>query len=108
MSSDKHKDSAHNQHKIHLVGPEEGTKPNPGSEQAVRAANRIEIGEYFADILLDRRSYPEVVHWIVQRRGSPEIIQWGHEDNFEAASKAAVSWIESLVRFDEYRNQLNR
>lgn len=75
---------------------------------APAANNRIEIGEYIADVLVDKRSYPVVVHWIVQRRGCPEILQWGHEDTFEAASREAVAWIESLLRYDEYRKSLKR
>ena len=70
--------------------------------------NRIEINEYIADILVDKRSFPTVVHWIVQRRGSPEILQWGHEDTFESASHEAVAWIDSLVRYDEYRKNVKR
>ena len=75
---------------------------------APAANNRIEIGEYIADVLVDKRSFPVVVHWFVQRRGCPEILQWGHEDSFEAASRDAVSWIESLLRYDEYRKTLKR
>jgi hypothetical protein len=90
--------------RIHLVSGED-----PASHVGSPApSNRIEIGGYIADILVDRRSYPIVVHWIVQRRGSPEILQWGHEDTFDAASREANAWIESLVRYDEYRNKQNR
>lgn len=94
-------------HQIHLVN--EDDRPSASLEEVSSAANnRIEIGEYIADILVDKRSYPIVVHWIVQRRGSPEILQWGHEDNFESASREAVAWIESLLRYDEYRKNLKR
>jgi hypothetical protein len=68
----------------------------------------MEIGDYIADILVDKRSYPVVVHWIVQRRGNPEILKWGHEDDFEAASREAVAWIESLLRYEDYRMNSNR
>ena len=92
-----------NQDRIHLVSAEDS---QPASLAEVSAPNnRIEMGEYIADILIDKRSYPVVVHWIVQRRGCPEILQWGHEDTFEAASREAVSWIDSLLRYDEYRKQ---
>jgi IS30 family transposase len=94
-------------HEIHLVNEED--HPSTSHEENPPAANnRIEIGEYIADILVDRRSYPVVVHWIVQRRGSHEILIWGHEDDFEAASREAVAWIDSHLRFDDYRRSLNR
>jgi hypothetical protein len=94
-------------HQIHLVN--EADRPSASAEGASSDTNnRLEIGDYIADILVDKRSYPVVVHWIVQRRGSPEILQWGHEDNFEAASREAVLWIESLLRYDDYRINLNR
>jgi hypothetical protein len=94
-------------HQIHLVTGAD--RPAASLEEVSPAANnRIEIGEYIADILVDKRSFPVVVHWIVQRRGSPEILQWGHEDTFDAASREAVAWIESLLRYDEYRKNLKR
>jgi hypothetical protein len=91
-------------HQIHLVN--EADRPSASADSD--SNNRLEIGDYIADILVDKRSYPVVVHWIVQRRGSPEILQWGHEDDFEAASREAVLWIESLLRYDDYRVNLNR
>ncbi len=103
MAKRKHDETADPQG-IHLVGREE-RRSEPGHDPV---SNRIEIGEYIADILIDRRSYPTVVHWIVQRRGNPEILQWGHEDTFEDAHREAVAWIESLQHYDEYREQLNR
>ena len=89
-------------HQIHLV---DGADRDSVSREDTSPAsnNRIEIGEYIADILVDKRSFPTVVHWIVQRRGSPEILQWGHEDDFDSASREAVAWIDSLLRYDEYR-----
>jgi hypothetical protein len=103
--SDQNRDRQPSQ--IHLVNRTD--RPSASLEEvAVAANNRIEIGEYIADILVDKRSYPVVVHWIVQRRGCPEILQWGHEDKFEAASREAVAWIESLLRYDEYRKNLKR
>ena len=90
---------------IHLVS---GADQPSATEVSPDFNNRIEIGDYIADILVDKRSYPTVVHWIVQRRGNPEILQWGHEDDFESASSEAVAWIESLLRFDEFRMNSNR
>jgi hypothetical protein len=90
-------------HEIHLVSDADklaAREPNSN--------NRLQIGDYIADILVDKRSYPVVVHWIVQRRGNPEILQWGHEDDFEAASREATDWIESLLRFDDYRSNSKR
>lgn len=109
------RNSEKDQHRIHLVHGEILADPQteehaPATLEEVSPAtnNRIEIGEFIADILVDRRSFPTVVHWIVQRRGSPEILQWGHEDDFEAASREAVAWIDSLVRYDEYRKNVKR
>ena len=94
-------------HQIHLVN--EADKPSSSKLKASsNCNNRIEIGDYIADILVDKRSLPVVVHWIVQRRGNPEILQWGHEDEFEAACREAVHWIESLHRDDDYRVNFNR
>lgn len=92
-------------HEIHLVSEADQFSAR---EDAPSSNNRLEIGDYIADILVDKRSYPVVVHWIVQRRGNPEILQWGHEDDFEGASREAVDWIESLLRFDDYRRNSNR
>ncbi len=84
--------------KIHLVAKGEVHSKAPAGEKS-----RIEIGEYIADILVDRRSFPIVVHWIVQKHGSADILQWGHEETYEAAAREATAWIESLVRYDEFR-----
>jgi hypothetical protein len=94
-----------NSHEIHLVNEADQLSAREPSQSS---NNRLEIGDYIADILVDKRSYPVVVHWIVQRRGNPEILQWGHEDNFEDASREAIDWIESLLRFDDYRRNSNR
>ena len=103
------------QHRIHLVQGEsqDDTRSQdhaaaPLQQVAPATNNRIEIGEYIADILVDKRSFPTVIHWIVQRRGCPEILQWGHEDTFEDASNEAVAWIDSLVRYDDYRKSVKR
>jgi hypothetical protein len=66
-------------HQIHLVN-EADHSPSSSEGLGSNANNRLQIGDYIADILVDKRSYPVVVHWIVQRRGNPEILQWGHED----------------------------
>lgn len=92
-------------HQIHLVNDADQRTASTRDGAPV-SNNRIEIGEYIADILVDKRSYPTVVHWIVQRRGNPEILQWGHEDDFDAASREAVAWIDSLLRYDDYRKSV--
>jgi hypothetical protein len=92
---------------IHLVN-EEDHRSASVEDVHQNSNNRIEIGDYIADILVDKRSFPVVIHWIVQRRGSPEILQWGHHDDFEAASRDAVAWIESLLRYDDYRKNFHR
>ena len=94
-------------HQIHLVNGAD-RKPAGLEDVSPVSNNRIEIGEYIADILVDKRSFPTVVHWIVQRRGNPEILQWGHEDDFDSASREAVAWIDSLIRYDDYRKNVGR
>ncbi len=94
--SDSNKDRYSRQ--IHLVS--EADQPAASLQGTAR---RIEVGEYIADILVDNRSYPVVVHWIVQRRGDPEILRWGHEDDSETAAREAVAWIDSHRRHDDFR-----
>jgi hypothetical protein len=101
----------HDPQRIHLV-PGNQLRPaereREASEDSASANNRIEIGEYIADILVDKRSYPTLVHWIIQRRGCPEILQWGHQDTYDEASREATAWIDAHLRYEESRKELRR
>ena len=85
--------------RIHLVGKGE----QAGSD--VHSNIRLTLENFFADILCDKRSSPEIWHWIVQRDGSPEIIQWGHEDTQEKAEEEARAFLQNLARIKPYKEQ---
>ena len=66
---------------------------------------RLKIKDFFADILCDRRSCPEIWHWVVQRKGSPEILNWGHESSQERAEQEARAYLQSLVNLKQLKEQ---
>ncbi len=86
------------QKRVHLV-----TKDDMRAAREQSSNIRVSLGEYFADVLCDRRSFPEIWHWIVQKDGSPDIIQWGHETTREAAEREGMTYLQSLVRTDQFR-----
>lgn len=59
---------------------------------------RLRVGNYIADILVDRRSRSTIHHWIVQRVGSAEILQWGQETTFDEAHAAAAGYLRDLAQ----------
>jgi hypothetical protein len=66
---------------------------------------RLRLNGFFADILCDRRSRPEIWHWIVQREGSPEILNWGHESSQQKAEEEARAYLETLIRLKKFKEQ---
>jgi len=66
---------------------------------------RLKLKDFFADILCDRRSRPEIWHWIVQRKGSPEILNWGHESSKDRAEEEARAYLESLVNLRQFKEK---
>src|SRR5215813_9936374 len=66
---------------------------------------RLKLKDFFADILCDRRSRPEIWHWIVQRNGCPEILNWGHESSQERAEEEARAYLESLVNLRQFKEK---
>jgi hypothetical protein len=72
---------------LHLVGANQTAEPGN---------TRLELGDYIADVLVDRRFDAQICHWIVQKVGSPEIIAWGQERTFDEAKSAAQSCLQSL------------
>ena len=58
---------------------------------------RIRLAEYYADVVCDRRSSPEIWHWVVQREGSAEILKWGQERQRANAEAAASNYLRRTV-----------
>lgn len=68
----------------------EGKVPasNDEAEHIVRYP-RLREGNHFAEIIRDRRVYPEVYHCVIQREGSNEIHGWTQHSSIEAARQSA-------------------
>ena len=58
---------------------------------------RIQVGPFFADVVVDSGVNSPVYHWIVQREGAPEIVQWGQDSTLAAAESAATSFLNDLA-----------
>jgi hypothetical protein len=58
---------------------------------------RLSCPPFFADIISDLRSQPNVHHWLVHREGSPKILHWSQEITFEAAKAVAMSYMRDLA-----------
>jgi hypothetical protein len=78
--------------KIHLV-----VSPQPAPAPS---NTRLTFGDYFADVLLDKRNHLRIYHWIVQRAGSPSIIFCGQERSYQEACDAAQTYLQRLVQKD--------
>lgn len=63
---------------------------------------RLTVGNFIADILVDRREPSALCHWIVQRIGSAEILYWGQETSFDQAQQAAADYLRKLD-LDEHK-----
>jgi len=64
-----------------------------------RSNTRIEIGNYFADIIINREQDIPIYYWIAQQLGSADVIGWGQEDTFEKAEKGAKEFVEERNHF---------
>jgi len=64
-----------------------------------RSNTRIQIGNYFADIIINREHDSPIYYWIAQQLGSADIVGWGQEDTFENAEKSAKEFLEIRNRF---------
>jgi hypothetical protein len=87
---------------IHLVskgGEHNKFKTEPLEDSGVR----VRLADYYADIVCNRKSDPEIWHWVVQREGSADILKWGQERHRAAAEMAAKSYLESLVNAHKLR-----
>ena len=58
---------------------------------------RLRLSYYYADIVCNRRSNPEIWHWVVQREGSAEILKWGQERQRSNAEAAARQYLRRIV-----------
>ena len=62
--------------------------PNPNQSKGVPRI-RVERGNLFADIVLDRQSVPNSFYVIVQEHGSPSVLRLDRYESFEDANRAA-------------------
>ncbi len=62
--------------------------------QEERPNTRLELGEYYADIIPDPRSKMPLFHWIVQRTGNDEVLEWGNDRTHDGACNAAQRTLE--------------
>ena len=74
------------------------------TEPLAGSAVRIRLADYYADIVCNRKSDPEIWHWVVQREGSADILKWGQERDREASELAAKTYLQSLI--DAYKLRL--
>lgn len=82
--------------RVHLV--KRGDEHNNFiTEPLVGSGIRILLAEYYADLLCNRKSDPEIWHWVVQRHGSANILKWGQERDRGAAELAAKTYLQNLV-----------
>ena len=58
---------------------------------------RIRLADHYADVVCNRRSTPEIWHWVVQREGSMEILKWGQERQRANAEMAARNYLKRIV-----------
>lgn len=80
---------------IHLV-PGRGRKHNN---------TRLTLGDFIADVIIDRHGDAPVYHYIVQRIGSAEVLDWGQEYSFEAAEERAKAVLAELVQNQSNQGQ---
>ena len=66
---------------------------------AERSNTRITVGDYFADIVINREHLDPIYYWIAQQVGSADIIGWGQEDTFEAAEQSARQFLRERSNF---------
>ena len=64
-----------------------------------RSNTRILIGDYFADIIINREHEVPIYYWIAQQLGSADVVGWGQEETFEKAEKGAKEFLEERNRF---------
>ncbi len=65
---------------------------------------RIELGGYFADIVMNRTQQPEdVYYYIIQKKGSAEVVDWGKADSFEQIERLASSTLKTFASRDSLR-----
>ncbi len=58
---------------------------------------RLRLGDYFADVLPDRKEH-SLVHWTVQKIASCEIVSSGQERTFGEALNAARASLQRALR----------
>lgn len=88
--------------RIHLVN--KGGELNQFTiEPLDRSGVRIRLAGYYADIVCNGKSDPEIWHWVVQREGSADIIKWGQERYCAAAEMAAKRYLQSMVDAQKLR-----
>lgn len=71
--------------------------PNPGEAKGTPRI-RVERGEFFADIVLDRKSTPEAYFVIVQQHGSAVVLRLDRHESFEAARNSAENALQKLAQ----------
>lgn len=59
---------------------------------------RLTLGDFIADVIIDRQGDAPIYHYIVQRIGSAEVLDWGQEHTFEAAEDRAKAVLAELVQ----------
>lgn len=61
---------------------------------------RLTLGDFIADVIVDRKADLPVYHYIVQRIGSADVLDWGQEPTFEAAEEHAKNVLAEMVKND--------
>ena len=81
---------------VQLVG-ENNSQQECTTELLPDSGIRIRLADYYADIVCNRRSNPEIWHWVVQREGSTEILKWGQERQRANAETAARHFLRRMI-----------
>ena len=64
-----------------------------------RSNTRIQIGNHFADIIINREHETPIYYWIAQQLGSADVVGWGQEDTFDKAEESAGQFLEERNLF---------
>ena len=58
------------------------------------------MGDYVAEITVNRKSVPPLFHYIVTKKDSPEILEWGQTVSVHAANARARVALKRLTAED--------
>jgi hypothetical protein len=79
------------------TGKEKASSVSTAHSEHVIRYPRIEREIHFADIMRDRRAYPESYHCVIQREGLTEILSWTQHPSLEEVMNHAEVALTLIV-----------